>query len=558
MRFTTLKSSPVSEDVGDRLDILVNPSQFLLWACDANGHFEFFSPSWFAFTGRDHAFEQGHGWQEGVLLEDRTLLWSDLVDALHRESAWRYQFRLKRHDGDYRWVVMDGKVRHGADGRFVGFMGYCVDITQHEKADNTADLFISQAGSLLQQTQLFALMIDAKGMISFANDRVSDLLGTSNECLHGSSFFDHFCSDQPDVQADRFFVHDGQAHVFPAEFETTLMGQSKSLILWHSMVQQDYASKLTAMVLVGEDVTARCSDESKLNLTSKVFESSNLAMAITDAKGIILSVNGAFSQLTGYSQEEAWGQNPRILQSGRHGPEFYKAMWQSVNTTDHWRGDIWDRRKDGTVYPKFLSINAIRDEEGSITNYSSIFLDISERKAIEETLSNLAHLDALTQLPNRILLRERLSKAMSEVMDCEDLVAILYIDLDRFKQVNDRLGHQAGDQVLLEVARRMKGCIRASDTVARVGGDEFIVLLPRIREIENAERIASKIVEALKRPIELGLGEAVCTPSIGISLYPEHECDIDALIHCADQAMYQIKTTTRCGYHIYHQKGRVA
>ncbi|HSD37170.1 MAG TPA: PAS domain S-box protein [Rhodocyclaceae bacterium] len=329
---------------------------------------------------------------------------------------------------------MDGMVRHGADGCFVGFMGYCVDITEFEKANSASNLAASQITRLLEQTHLLALMIDPNGTLAFTNERVSRLLSKSAEHLHGSSLFDHFRCDHPVVQPDRLFSNDEKALNFPSEFETTLLGQSGSVILWHSMVQKDYAGNVTCVVLVGEDVTARRVEEDKLNLTSMVFESSNLAMAITDAKGIMLSVNSAFTQLTGYSQEEAHGQNPRILQSGRHGPEFYKDMWHSVTTTDHWHGDIWDRRKDGSIYPKFLSITAIRDKDGRITNYSSIFSDISERKAIEEKLSSLAHLDALTQLPNRILLRERLGEAIAAVAGSADRVAILYIDLDRFKR----------------------------------------------------------------------------------------------------------------------------
>ncbi|MDN3920758.1 sensor domain-containing protein [Roseateles violae] len=548
---TVVTSSPFVAAMGDRPDILVNPSQILLWACGAEGHFEFFSPSWIAFTGRDFASELGQGWLERVLEEDRPLLCSDLLDALHRKSAWRGKFRLLHRDGDYRWLSMEAMARYEADGHFAGFIGYCVDISQHEAAHAEPELSTSHITGLLKQTDLLALMIDSSGMIVFTNELISGLLGKSAERLLNTSFFDHFGSDR--VRSETLFSSDGRASDFPAEFETPLVGSGQSLILWHSMAQKDYAGRLAYVVLVGEDVTAQRTEEAKLNLTSKVFESSNLAMAITDAKGSILSVNGAFTQLTGYSQEEARGQNPRILQSGRHGPEFYKAMWHSVATRDHWHGDIWDRRKDGTIYPKFLSINAIRDHEGRVTNYSSIFSDITERKAIEEKLSSLAHLDALTELPNRTLLRQRLSDAIATVAGSKDQVAVLYIDLDRFKQVNDTLGHQAGDQVLLEVTRRLKAGIRASDTVARVGGDEFIVLLPRVSEVEIVARVASKIVEALKRPIALEQGEALCTPSIGISLFPDHGQDIDALIHCADQAMYKIKTTTRCGFHFYGQ-----
>ncbi|WP_341678073.1 diguanylate cyclase [Niveibacterium sp. SC-1] len=550
---TVSSSSLFGGEIGDRSNLAVKPSQILLWACDAQGYFDFFSPSWFAFTGHDLACEHGQGWLDEVYPEDRPLLRRDILDALQRESPWRRTFRLQRHDGVHRWVLMEGMPRHAVDGHFAGFVGHCLDVGGQEAGDVAADLSASQITRLLTQTRLLAVMVEPDGTISFANERVGGLLGRSQESLRGASFFEHFSAEHLDLLPDG-----GPLRDFPTEFETTLRGDGRSLVLWHSMVQRDYAGSLAAVVLLGEDVTARRSEEDKLAVTSKVFESSHLAMTITDAAGTILSVNDAFTRLTGYGREEAQGQNPRILQSGRHSPEFYKEMWRSLVTSGHWHGDIWDRRKDGTIYPKFISMNAIRDEEGRTTNYSCIFSDITERKAIEEKLSLLAHLDALTRLPNRTLLRERLGEAIADAAGGTDRVALLYIDLDRFKQVNDSLGHQAGDQVLLEVARRMSDCVRSADTVARIGGDEFIVLLPRVRELENAGRIAGKIVEALKQPIALGQQEAICTPSIGISICPDHGADVEALIHCADQAMYRIKTTSRCGYHFYDQARKEA
>ncbi|WP_255992266.1 sensor domain-containing protein [Chitinolyticbacter albus] len=540
------------EDLGAHANIRVHPRQIWLWSCDAEGMFDFFSPSWLAFTGSELAAELGQGWLGRVLPEDRALLWGDILDALQRAIPWQRQFRLKRHDGAYHPVLMSGVVHHGADGRFAGFTGYCIDITQDEKGDPAASLPDSQLISLLEQTRLLAMVIDCNGIISFSNAQLRDVLGQPEEALRHTSFFDHFQADHPDLQPEQLASNGGQIRQIPVEFEaTTSAGQTPHRILWHAMAQRDYADTLTGAVLIGEDITTRQIEEDKLILAAKVFESSRLAMAIADEKGRILSVNDAFTRLTGYSEAEVQGQNPRILQSGRHTPEFYKEMWAILNATDHWHGDIWDRRKDGTIYPKSLSINAVRDEQGRITHYSSIFSDITERKQIEEKLSRLAHHDALTKLPNRILLRQQLGKAILSADDDGARVAVLYIDLDRFKQVNDSLGHAAGDQVLLEVTRRMKGCVRVSDMVARVGGDEFIVLLPSVVDADAVGRIADKIVEVLKQPIALGQYEAVCTPSIGISLFPDHARDIDALIHDADQAMYQIKTTTRCGYHFH-------
>lgn len=544
MHPTVITPSCFSEG-SDRLPVASHPlGPVLLWACDAEGSFEFFSPSWLAFTGRSLADELGQGWLERVIPEERDLLWNDMILALQERRPWQRGFRIAHHDGTYRWMTMEGTMRHDRDGRLAGFIGYCQELAPRDGDDMVLD----QVTSLLRQTQLLALMIDARGRISFANERLGSLLGHAETSLCQTSFFDHFCSDHPDLQPDRLCAQDPY---FPASFETQTVGASQHLILWHAMVQRDYAGRLDGVVLLGEDVTVRRREENQLFLTSKVFESSQLAMAIVNLQGNIVSVNNAFTQLTGYSPEEALGQNPRILQSGRHGPAFYREMWASINANGHWHGDIWDRRKDGTIYPKFLSINVMRDDKGALTHYSSIFTDITERKNIEEKLNHLAHHDTLTGLPNRLLLERRLGQSLCDVAGGTDQIALFYIDLDRFKQVNDSLGHQAGDRVLVEVTTRLKGCIRASDTVARVGGDEFIVLLPHVRNQAAIERIASEIVDVLKQPIALGEQEVVCTPSIGISVYPDHGADGDRLIHHADQAMYRIKTTTRCGYHVF-------
>ena len=454
-----------------------------LWTCDAEANFDFFSPSWLAFTGRSLLCEQGRGWLDKVILEERDLLWSEILQCLQEHRPLQHKFRLKHHDGTWRWIMMEGAVRHGQDGRLAGFVGCCQELPLQDNGNSASGRSTLQLASLLKQTQLLALTTDVKGRIS--------------------------------------------------------------------LVQRNYAGDFDGVVLLGEDVTTRQRVENQRLLTSKVFETSTLAMAITDAKGIIVSVNDAFTQLTGYNEEEVCGLNPRILQSGRHAPEFYKEMWGSLNADGRWHGDIWDRRKDGSIYPKFISINVIRDDQGTITHYSSIFSDITERKRIEEKLSHLAHHDALTKLPNRILFERKMAQALANVSGNVNKVALLYIDLDRFKDVNDKFGHQAGDKVLVEVTQRLKNCIRSSDIVARMGGDEFIVLLSDIPSVTKIELIASKIVEALKQPIELGEHEAICTPSLGISIFPDHGTDIDKLIYFADQSMYKVKATTRCGYHLY-------
>jgi diguanylate cyclase (GGDEF)-like protein/PAS domain S-box-containing protein len=268
-------------------------------------------------------------------------------------------------------------------------------------------------------------------------------------------------------------------------------------------------------------------------------------MVITDRDGRIMAVNDSFTRLTGYSRAEAIGQNPRILQSGRHDAGFYRQMWDSLKRFGYWRGDIWDKRKDGSLYPKFLAITAILGESGEVVRYSAIFYDISDRKALEAELDYLAHYDPLTGLPNRMLLQDRLEREIAASARLGQHFALLFVDLDGFKAVNDVHGHTAGDELLQAVAQRLLAATRAMDTAARFGGDEFVVVLTDVRDAASAERTAAKIVDSLSQPYALnsplGPFEATISASVGVSLYPGDEQRPSDLIDSADRAMYAAK-----------------
>jgi diguanylate cyclase (GGDEF)-like protein/PAS domain S-box-containing protein len=272
---------------------------------------------------------------------------------------------------------------------------------------------------------------------------------------------------------------------------------------------------------------------------------------VTDADGTILSVNRAFTELTGYRGDEVIGANPRLLQSGHHDQAFYQSMWASLLSTGHWHGDMWDRHKDGHLYPKYLAISAIRGDSGAVTHYVGIFYDNSERKTIEERLDHLAHYDALTGLPNRSLLMDRLEQAIERARRLGLEVALLYIDLDNFKLVNDDHGHDAGDQLLKTVAQRMRACVRGVDTVARLGGDEFVVLLPETSGSQDVLTVARKLLAELSNPHDLEGHRATCTPSVGISVFPRDSHNADELMKHADTAMYRAKQGGRASFRFF-------
>lgn len=288
-----------------------------------------------------------------------------------------------------------------------------------------------------------------------------------------------------------------------------------------------------------------------LHLAERVIESSLEGIMITDAEGLIESVNPAFTRLTGYSPEEVIGKRPSVLSSGRHDRAFYQQMWQQIHRDGHWQGEVWNRRKSGQIYPELLTIAAIRDEDEAITHYAALFSDISEMKESEERIRNLAYYDPLTQLPNRRLFADRLAVAIAHAHRQQGKLAVMFVDLDRFKRINDSLGHGVGDELLQQVAQRLIDAVREDDTVARMGGDEFIVLLAEVEEIEPVAQVARRVIAAMTTPFAIAGQELVVTCSLGISIYPDDGEQADDLIQNADTAMYRAKEAGRNSFQLY-------
>jgi diguanylate cyclase (GGDEF)-like protein/PAS domain S-box-containing protein len=317
----------------------------------------------------------------------------------------------------------------------------------------------------------------------------------------------------------------------------------------HCVSEFDVSGKPLRSTGVVQDITEQHLAEEQLRIAAAAFETHE-AILITDANANIIRVNQAFQDITGYSSEEVFGKNPRILSSGREDKVFYAAMWKQLLDTGSWTGELWDRRKDGQVYPKWLTITAVKDGQGKTTEYVAIFSDITARKEAEDEIRNLAFYDALTKLPNRRLLLDRFRLALSVSARSQHYGAVLFLDMDRFKTLNDTLGHDYGDLMLIEVARRLQFCVREVDTVARLGGDEFVVLLEEIdAKAEEASQkvalIAEKIRVALAVPYQIKDYEHHSSPSIGVSLYRGNVETVDALLKYADMAMYEAKESGR-------------
>jgi diguanylate cyclase (GGDEF)-like protein/PAS domain S-box-containing protein len=286
-------------------------------------------------------------------------------------------------------------------------------------------------------------------------------------------------------------------------------------------------------------------------LASRVFENGQEAIFITDAEETIIDVNSAFERLTGYRRDEIIGQKPGILASGRHSPEFYQSMRQALEVEGGWSGEIWNRRKDGSIFPEWQTISAVLDEHGQVSHYISSFTDMTERKDAEERLRRMAEYDGLTGLPNRHLLTDRAEQARSTAQRRQRHIALMFLDLDRFKNINDTLGHGCGDTVLNTIAERLQQNIRNADTASRIGGDEFVVLLSDIEHPDDAALVAGKLLEQIGKPFEVDGHLLEITPSIGIAIYPEDGEDVDTLLKHADAAMYHAKAEGRNNFQFF-------
>jgi len=308
-------------------------------------------------------------------------------------------------------------------------------------------------------------------------------------------------------------------------------------VLWHGFIT---------------DITEHKQTLAQVELASKVFEQSREGIMITDVDHNIIMVNQAFTEISGYSAEEALGRKPKILSSGKHSEQFYQKLWSDIDQAGFWQGEIWNRRKNGEIFPEWLSISKGLNQSGQVSEYVAIFSDISKIKENEEKIQRLAHYDPLTNLVNRQLMMDRLDHAISSANRSNSSVSLLFIDLDHFKNVNDTLGHHIGDELLVEVANRMSGLLRTEDTLARQGGDEFIVVLPGVGET-GASHVAEKIVNQISNRIKIGSYELFVTPSIGVAVYPQDGKDVASLLRSADAAMYQAKEDGRNTYRFFTQ-----
>jgi two-component system CheB/CheR fusion protein len=429
--------------------------------------------------------------------------------------------------------------------------------------DNT-DLVVAHAQIQASQERLLEIMNhsvslvwlkDAAGRYEFANQRFEELFGIRPSAIVGKTDQQLFSAEIAHFLRGKDL--DTMRTLAAVESVDELKLPTGSV--WLESIRFpifDQNGVVRAVCTQASDITRRRHADEQLRLAAKVFDRAGEAIVITDPQGVIITVNEAFTTVTGYLLEEVIGKTPNILQSGQHSKEFYAAMWRSLAEQGSWQGEIYNRRKNGEIYPEWLTINSVKNDEGEISNYVSIFSDITAIKSSQRRIEFLATHDELTGLPNRSLLVDRLKHALSQAKRQEQRIAVLFIDLDNFKNINDTLGHDVGDILLKQAAERLQRCVRDSDTLARLGGDEFVAILSDL-SLEELNAAAGRVVDFLGASFRINEQNLYVSASIGISIFPEDGTDSATLLKAADTAMYRAKDRGRNQYQFFADEMKV-
>ncbi len=473
--------------------------------------------------------------------------WQQFIQS--SRSCMQQEYRLKTAAGDVRWMHSLTVMVEKKDENIYYYEEYLVDITDRKNMESSLKEAEVNYRSIVEGS-FMGIYIIQNGLFSYVNVQMAELFGYTQEEMLVKTVREIILPEDYELVEENIRKRI-EGEIKSIEYQFRGIKKDKSLIyikvLGSKILYRGYPAVIGTLI----DITELKRNDEKLKMAEKVFENTIEGVVVTDADGLIQWVNPAFTKITGYSQSEATGQNPRILKSERHKDTFYRDMWNDLENKGQWQGEIWNRRKNGETYPEWLTISAIKDETGKTVQYVSIFNDITERIQREERIKYQAYHDALTGLPNRALFHDRLSMALTHAHRNGEMVAVMMLDLDQFKRINDTLGHPVGDRLLQEVGKRLITYLREGDTVSRLGGDEFALILEDIQSIENVIKVAQKILRKMETPVHINAHDLHISTSIGISLYPSDGQDVDTLLKHGDTAMYQAKQEGRNRYRFY-------
>ena len=487
-------------------------------------------------------------WVDLIAPEDRRNYYRLVKEAVQAGRAYAIEYRITDAAGIERWVLESGQPA-GGDGPGFWIDGIISDISERKYNEMRIEALLAEQGAVLDNVMFGILHVRERHVVS-TNRRFDELFGYPEGALVGDRLAVLFPSDD-DFQR-------GEAACMPVltagrDFTGELQFRRRDGSLFWCMVSGrmlDAERPDEGSIWVFADVSERRAAEEKLRLSATVLEHIADGAMVIDAQGKIVAVNPAFTRITGYAEADAVGSWSDLARIGRPSDTLYEPIWRDLEESGFWRGELRSLRKSGEAYLESLTVSAVRDEQDAISHYVCVFSDITKERESQDKLDHLAHHDPLTGLPNRLLFHDRLQHAMVRASRAGRQLAVMFIDLDRFKTVNDTLGHHVGDELLKQVADGLAACLREGDTLARLGGDEFIVLLEDVDE-RGARQVAEKLMRLFERPVLVSDYELFVTGSVGISLYPQDAGDLNVLVRNADVAMYQAKARGRNGYQLY-------
>ena len=526
--------------------------------------------------GRDSTKFIGSKLTNWVAEEDRIQLhraFADLEEA--SEKAGVLECRLQTVDQAIIWVSLSFHPTHDLKGAINGYRGAGRDITQRRRDRemmarhrDALEVQVMERTQALDRAQLRNRMlldsmadglieVDPEGFVRFLNPAACRMFNAPEATIIGRNLSILVSESRGALHKKLLTVRKllslvhNQGRLVDHEAIFRRFDDSEFPVVMSLAPTPSVTGEPEGVVISFKDMTDRLQIEERLRQAATVYQSAAEAIIVTDANGTITDVNPAFESITGYTREEAIGNTPGMMKSGRQDAMFFHKMWLEIRKYGQWHGEIWNRRKNGEVFPEWLTINSVYDDQQSLTHFVAVYTDISEHKKTEAQLNHLVRHDALTDLPNRAMFDAMLEQAMKHAHRTRTLVAVLLIDLDRFKNINDSLGHHVGDQLLIQLSERFKNVLRADDIVARLGGDEFIILLQDIQDPQQVITAVEKITHVFDQPFELDSHHIRVSASIGISLFPDDAADAASLLSNADAAMYRAKQDGRNTYHFY-------
>ena len=517
---------------------------------DDTGRITSFNEAFRAMLGYDAESLSRMNFADFTHPEDLALehaIFDDILEG--KRNSYHMSKRYITSDGSIIWVDLSAAVMRNADGKVANFVAVVQDITERKKLELAIVESEREFRLLAEAMPQIVWITRADGWNIYFNQQWVNYTGLTLEESYGHGWTKPFHPD--DQQRAWNAWREALKNNGTYSLECRLRRADGEYFWWliRGVPVFDENGKIDQWFGTCTDINEIKLSEQNLLIAATAFESQESLM-ITDANGVIIRVNNAFTETTGYTPEEVVGKSPRMLKSGRHNEDFYRDMWKTLLSTGKWQGEIWDRRKNGQIYPKWLAITAVKGSDGNVTHYVGSHIDITERKAAEEEIQYLAFYDPLTRLPNRRLLLDRLNQALVSSARSGRAGALLFIDLDNFKNLNDTLGHDIGDILLQQVTQRLESCIRTGDTVARLGGDEFVVMLLNmsnnaLEAAAQAEAIGEKILASLGQTYQLAAHSYHCTASVGVTLFGQSYQSTDELMKQADIAMYQAKKAGR-------------